>query len=327
MASVAKRGARWFAQVRKQGISKSKTFSRKLEAVEWASALERELESTGGRFRERLTMRSLMEDYVRDVAPGKRTAYFEHKCIARFQECDFAQLDVSAVTTDDIGRYRDAVLKTCTPATAIRYMTVLSSIFEYARRDRSLIQTNPVRDARKPKQSPHRERLPTEYEIERLLTCFGYEYTQKVYTNSQQVAVALLLSVETAMRAGELLGLTWCHVDTIKRVAHLPRTKNGTSRDVPLSTEALRLIKQLEGLDALRLFTITECVRDCEFRRARKIAGIVDLHFHDSRALALTRLSKQLDVLELARMVGHRDPRSLMIYYRESAENIAKKLK
>lgn len=32
------------------------------------------------------------------------------------------------------------------------------------------------------------------------------------------------------------------------------------------------------------------------------------------------------ELLELARMVGHRDPRSLMIYYNETAEQLAKKL-
>lgn len=50
------------------------------------------------------------------------------------------------------------------------------------------------------------------------------------------------------------------------------------------------------------------------------------MHFHDTRHEAITRLAKRLDVLELARMVGHRDPRSLMIYYNETAEQLAKKL-
>ena len=50
------------------------------------------------------------------------------------------------------------------------------------------------------------------------------------------------------------------------------------------------------------------------------------MHFHDTRHEAITRLAKRLDVLELARVVGHRDPRSLTIYYNETAEQLAKKL-
>lgn len=38
---------------------------------------------------------------------------------------------------------------------------------------------------------------------------------------------------------------------------------------------------------------------------------------------AITLLAKKLAVLDLARMVGHRDLRQLMIYYNESAEDIA----
>lgn len=48
--------------------------------------------------------------------------------------------------------------------------------------------------------------------------------------------------------------------------------------------------------------------------------------FHDARSEAITRLSRKLDILGLARTVGHRDPRSLMLYYSKSAAEIAKKL-
>jgi len=68
---------------------------------------------------------------------------------------------------------------------------------------------------------------------------------------------------------------------------------------------------------------IAERLEPC---RARDRCGIVDLHFHDSRATALTRLSERLDVLELARMVGHRDLKSLMVYYRKTAAQLAYKL-
>lgn len=53
---------------------------------------------------------------------------------------------------------------------------------------------------------------------------------------------------------------------------------------------------------------------------------IKDLHFHDSRHEAITRLAKKLDVLALARAVWHRDLRMLQIYYNESATDLAKRL-
>ena len=50
------------------------------------------------------------------------------------------------------------------------------------------------------------------------------------------------------------------------------------------------------------------------------------LRFHDSRAEAIWRLSKKLDVLELARVIGHRDIKSLLIYYQTDADELADRL-
>lgn len=61
-------------------------------------------------------------------------------------------------------------------------------------------------------------------------------------------------------------------------------------------------------------------------RRARDAAQIKNLHFHDSRAEAIWRLSKKLDVLELARVIGHRDINSLRLYYNTTADELADRL-
>jgi integrase len=141
------------------------------------------------------------------------------------------------------------------------------------------------------------------------------------------------------MRAGEVLGLRWRDVGA--KSVTLPRTKNGDARAVPLSSAARALVGLLgpgEG-DAL-VAGVSAGNRDALWRagRARAVgratkAGdaelareLADLHFHDSRAEAIFRLSKRLDVLELARMVGHRDPRSLMLYYATTADELADKL-
>jgi len=94
---------------------------------------------------------------------------------------------------------------------------------------------------------------------------------------------------------------------------------------VPLSTEAIRILAQLPR-DGESVFGISTAQIDALFRKAKARAMIDDLHFHDSRAVAITRLAQRLDILTLARMVGHRDLRMLQVYYRESAEDIAKKL-
>jgi integrase len=110
-------------------------------------------------------------------------------------------------------------------------------------------------------------------------------------------------------------------------VAHLPMTKNGSKRDVPLSKRAIELLSFLPEPDPKKpLFGLTTASLDALFRKARGNSMIEGLTFHDTRHEAITRLAKKLNVLELARMVGHRDLRMLQIYYNETAEKLAELL-
>jgi integrase len=112
-----------------------------------------------------------------------------------------------------------------------------------------------------------------------------------------------------------------------ERVAHLPAglTKNGHKRDVPLSTRARELLALLPKTDG-PLFGLMSASLDALFRKAKARCVIDSLTFHDTRHEAITRLSKKLGVLELARIVGHRDLKMLMVYYNASAAEIAHRL-
>ncbi|WP_282433170.1 tyrosine-type recombinase/integrase [Massilia oculi] len=67
-------------------------------------------------------------------------------------------------------------------------------------------------------------------------------------------------------------------------------------------------------------------ILDALFRKAKKAAGIEGLTFHDTRHEAITRLAQKLDVLDLARMVGHTNINQLRTYYNPTAEDIASRL-
>ncbi len=66
--------------------------------------------------------------------------------------------------------------------------------------------------------------------------------------------------------------------------------------------------------------------RDALFRKALGRLKIEDLHFHDARGEALTRLSRKVDILTLQRISGHIDINQLSAYYRETPADIAKRL-
>ena len=122
------------------------------------------------------------------------------------------------------------------------------------------------------------------------------------------MAPAASFAIETAMRQGEILGLTWAGVDVQKGIAKLVDTKNGDARDVPLS----RGNRDPEGApaDGLRRCNAgfpaedgTSLIR--AFRRACNAAGLVDLKFHDLRHEAVSRLFEHgLNVAEVAAISG-----------------------
>lgn len=326
MGSIRRRGSRWRAELYKDGVRESGSFLTKAAAAAWV--FQREAELGGERLPDH-SLRDALHRYAREVAPthrGERWELLRCKTIARL---DWSAKRVSAITAADIAGWRDLRLRpgpsggrAVGPGTVRREMTLLRSVFDVALREWGWLRSNPMDGVRKPSPPASRKRRISQDEIDRIVLALGYDGGVPE-NQSQRVALAFLFALETAMRSGEILGLTWDRVSP-KSVA-LPLTKNGDAREVPLSTRA-RDILALLPREADSPFNLQPSLRDALFRKARGRAEIVDLTFHDSRAEAIWRLSKKLDVMDLARVIGHRDLRSLMIYYNITADALADRL-
>lgn len=94
---------------------------------------------------------------------------------------------------------------------------------------------NPPRwlDCSSQKQAKPRTQRFTQEDIDEIVNISGYNESLK--TAKARTGAALLFAIETAMRAGEICGLTWDNVSIGRKTAYLPMTKNGSSRTVPLS--------------------------------------------------------------------------------------------
>jgi len=107
----------------------------------------------------------------------------------------------------------------------------------------------------------------------------------------------------------------------------LPMTKNGTSRTVPLSIKAVSTLKELPRSNDGRVFPLNIAAFAAVFRKAANRAGLNDLHFHDLRHTATSRLADKLpNLLELSAVTGHKSIQMLKRYYHPKAEELAKKL-
>jgi integrase len=321
MASIQKTAKGYRAQISIKGIRDSKVFPTKREAVDWANRRELELrdDRPAG---DTHSLRDAMRKYANEVSPHKRGERWEQVRLAAFEgyllPMDKMMADITAA---DIALFRDSRSKAVGPSSVLRELTVLSSVFEAARREWGWIQGNPCRDIRKPASAKHRERTIAWWEIKRLLREMGYAKHKRVASTGHAVAVCFLVALRTGMRAGELCGLTWAHVHD--DYCHLPTTKSGKSRDVPLSTKAQRLLAQIRGWDDKLVFGLKTASLDALFRKYRSRAGLSGFTWHDSRHTAATMMAKKLDVLTLCKVMGWADTRFALVYFNPKASSIA----
>ena len=324
--NLEKRGRAWRARVFVNGKSESKTFSTKAEAVAWGQL--REVELVGARLPDK-TVEDALIRYSNEIAPTHRGVRWEIVRCRLLARDLISKIKLTSLKAADIAEWRDRRLHgtgerpAVGPASVRRELTLLQSVIKFARCEWGWIQTDPFQGVTRPTPPPSRKRRITDDEIFRLCLALGYSEGIKPETISQRIALAFLFALETAMRSGEILGLTWGDIGDF--AVRLKKTKNGDERYVPLSSKARAILTLLDKTKN-SVFNINSAQRDALFRKARNNAKLENLHFHDSRAEAIWRLSKKLDVMELARVIGHRDLKSLMIYYNASPEELAAKL-
>jgi integrase len=321
MASIKKlKSGKWQAQVARRGKRLSKTFTTKLEASDWANR-EEYLILNGEKLGPRHSVRELFQEYSRKVSAKKKGAKWEILRLNLLSRDVLADKLVGEIGAADIADWRERRLSNVSSSTVRREMGLMNHVFNVGIKDWGWISKNPMKDVARPKESPARDRRVSDDEIELLVGRAGTDLSVK----SARAIHAFRFAVETGMRAGEIVSLDWANVDLNKRVAHLAETKNGTSRSIPLSRAAVQMLEDLSD-EHEKCFNISSQNLEALFRKVKNKVEISNLRFHDSRHEAVTRLAKKLDVLDLARMIGHRDIKMLMTYYNATAEELAQRL-
>lgn len=146
------------------------------------------------------------------------------------------------------------------------------------------------------------------------------------------------LAIESAMRLREMITLTWDQVSVDKRTIFLDRTKNGDSRQVPMSSVVVKLFDGRAGGAGAPVFPLfwngdlseaalakASSRMSGRWRTVARLAKCEDLHFHDLRHEATSRLFErtQMSDVQISRVTGHRDPRMLRRYANLRASDLA----
>ena len=314
MAYIREHKGKWRAEVEKMGVRKSAVWETKAQAAAWAKKVEAELFAgvIGAK-----SFGDAVAKYLAEVSINKRGARWEE--LRATKMLGYFDKPLKAITSADIAAWRDARLKTVSPSTVVREAHLLHHIFDVAIKEWGWLDNTPMATVKMPKHEPPRYQVWGWRDIRRVARYLGYVTGAKPTTRSQEVALAFLVSLRTAMRAGEVLQVNPASLSG--RVVTLTDTKTDKRAQVPLTRQGLRLCSQVHG------WTISSAVLDTLFRRARDATLSGNLRFHDARATALTHMARKMDVMTLARISRHKDLKLLLnVYYRETPEQIAARL-
>jgi integrase len=329
MASVSKRGKRWFAQVRKVGRpSQSKSFDNKAAATAWAAQMQSQLEASApsgyGSGSSSSALSDLIQRYIKTVTLHKRGVDAETYRLTKIARHPIAYKCVKKITPTDVANYRDDRLRYVKPATVHKELTLIRSIIDTAQSEWGVfLAANPVTQVRRPQFRDGRQRRISAEEISSLRKSLAH-------CRSPMPSLIFELALATGMRRGEILSLKWRHLNLQMRTAHLPSTKNGDKRDIPLSDDAVRILEQSKAhsTECELVYPIELEAFKSAWQRAVERAGVLDLRFHDLRHEAISRFFEiGLSLPEVAVISGHRDPRMLLRYTHIPATTIALKLR
>lgn len=334
MATPKKIATGWRVQIEIAGVRDSKVLPTKRECENWAAIRTAELRNdakTG--LSGNHTLLQALRKYATDVSPKNKGERWEVVRLTALERQLPVSLPIQRITAQTLSEWRDDRLRSVNkstglpikPASVLREMKLLGSVFEVARREWRWISENPLKEVRKPSSPEHRTRTIKFTETRKLLKTMTY-HRGKPQSITQALAVCMLFALSTGMRNGEIMALTWVNVKD--DYVHIPDTKTDKARDVPLSKVGKRLLDRMRGFDPELVFGLSSQTRDALFRKYRDRAGINGLTWHDLRHSAATRLGKagNLSVIELCKIFGWADPKQAMTYFNPTVQDLAAKL-
>jgi integrase len=219
-------------------------------------------------------------------------------------------LPLRQLTSEKIADFEEKRIKEVSVYTVRNELACLRHLLRLAHKKWGYLDRVP--DIEMPKAPKGRTRFLSEEEIARLLTACGQSKNRALHA-------IVVLAINTGMRKGELLNLTWERVDLTRDLGFgatvtLYDTKSGEPRGVPLNQVAVstlaaiepdmtkrlgRVFKRSTGEDQISVRTAWE--------RALKRADISNFRFHDLRHTCGSYLTMRgRPMREIQEVLGHK---------------------
>jgi len=215
-------------------------------------------------------------------------------------------------TVQKVGEGEAAVERRLTAAAVNRPLALLRHLLRLAHEEWEAIDNIPR--IRLEKEPQGRLRWLTQEEITRLLEACAK-------SKNKQLRAAVVVALNTGLRRGELMGLTWNRVDLSRGVIRLELTKSGRRREVPMNDDSYQGLVSLGPKADGRVFK-TRYIQTA-YNNAVAAARLDDVNFHTLRhTFASWAVMRGVTLKELQELLGHASLAMTMRYAHLAPEHL-----
>ncbi|MGZ8164117.1 MAG: tyrosine-type recombinase/integrase [Methylobacter sp.] len=303
--------------VKKDGMvihRESKTFHKQKLARDWAFRREVELQETAvyGR-RDSLPVGNVIEQYINAFKPEGRTKSLD---LANLLKRDIAKIDIHTLNAKDLIKHIRERNQECKPQTAANDLIWLKTVLKTMRGvidfDIDLSIFDSAREVLRSEgliaKSEHRERRPTRAELWALSRHFS----------GTPMLHVMWFALYSARRQSEITRLEWDDINHDDKTCMLrdmkhPRLK-GVKKRFKLPVSAYKVVMRQPQTSRF-VFPMNSKTIGAYFTRACKLLNIKDLHFHDLRHEATSRLFERgLSIVQVQQVTLHSSWDTLQLY-------------
>jgi integrase len=319
----------WQSQIRLAGFApRTASFPTKRKALEWSQREETNLKQ-GLANPSVVDVRQLRGVTLRDLVlkwkAAKRPRSYD-AAVNSILADPLADVCVSSISKESVIEWKNRKLMSIKSSSVARYVRVPRGAWEYGQDVLSLpLSKNPFLriGIKESKRRRHRRLSKGEYPL--LISALG-----KVSSNTavgEDLRAIIDFALETGMRRGEIAGMRLSHLREVngKQFLWIPETKTDRPRLIPLTKKALEIItSRANGAYDSAVFGVSGRWITYYFTRLCARAQVSDLHFHDLRHEALSRLNeKGLSAFDIKLISGHKTTENLDVYIQSDLDRVA----
>lgn len=292
----------------------SKTFAKKKLADDWAKRREVELQTTAVyKTKPPIQVAALIDQYIARFPPSGRTKRADLVALAKRR---IGRMNVHTLTAKELIRHITERNAECKPQTANNDLIWLATVIKTMRGivdiDTDMTIFASAREVLRREgliaKADQRDRRPTRSEL----------WALSRYFYGKPMLYIMWLCIYSARRISEITRMNWADIrhdnqTVIIRDLKDPRRK-GVKRIAKLPASAYKIILR-HGNRSGRVFPFDPKTMSTYFTRACHALGIKDLHLHDLRHEATSRLFERgLSIVEVQQVTLHSQWATLQRY-------------